>query len=144
MQQTRRLGLLVLLAFAPLCVAAGPPRPSDRRAAPQPKPKLVRVVIDYGDGVEKHFTRIPWKQEMTVQDAMNAAKAWPHGIDFRYTGRGATAFLTQMDDLKNEGAEGKNWLFHVNGKLATKSFGVLRLEAGDRVTWTFQKFRFGE
>lgn len=144
MQPTKTRWIVLLLPLAAVCIAAGSTPQRDGQARQQSKPKIVRVVIDYGDGVEKHFTRIPWKEDLTVLDAMNAAKAWPHGIEFRYTGRGATAFLTQIDDVKNAGADGKNWLFRVNGKLAMKSFGVQALEAGDRVTWSFQEFRFGE
>src|SRR6185503_11243274 len=71
----------------------------------------VRVIIDYGDGVQKHFTALPWKKDMTILDAMNEAKASPHGITFQNTGSGSTAFLTKIDDLQNEGGGGKrNWI----------------------------------
>ncbi len=100
----------------------------------------VRVVVDYGDGVEKHFTAISWREGMTVLDAMQAAQEHPRGLKFKFRGSGATAFLTQIDDLENQG-RGGNWVYRVNGELAERSFGVYHLEAGDAVLWRFEKPR---
>jgi hypothetical protein len=111
--------------------------------AADPEPLSVRLIIDYNDGVEKHFTAIPWKKGMTVMDAMRYAKRGSHGIDFKFTGSGDTAFLTQVDDLKNEGGgEGKkNWILRVNKKLATESFGVFELKPKDVIRWQFEVFK---
>jgi hypothetical protein len=100
----------------------------------------VRLIVDYGDGVQKHFTALPWKAEMTVLDAMKAAQEHPRGVKLQYRGSGATAFLTQIDDVKNEGA-GRNWVYRVNDQLAERSFGVFPLKAGDTVLWKFEKGR---
>ena len=102
--------------------------------------KTIRVVIDYGDGSEKHFTAIEWKPEMTVYKATLAAQAHRRGIKFVSRGEGATAFLTKIDDVENEG-RGRNWLFHVNGKQADRGFGVFQLNSGDTVLWKFDKYR---
>ncbi len=54
---------------------------------------------------------------MTVFDAMNLAQANPHGIKFTYEGSAPEKyFLTQIDDVKNEGSESgkRNWLYSVN------------------------------
>ena len=48
----------------------------DRTAASE----TVRLVIDYNDGVEKHFTALPWKAGVTVFDLLQEAKRHPHGI----------------------------------------------------------------
>lgn len=97
----------------------------------------VTIVIDYGDGVEKHFTAISWKKGMTVLAGMQAAQAHPRGIRFEHRGQGATALLTKIDDLANEGKQ-RNWLYRVNGKLANQSFGVQEMQAGDTVLWRFE------
>ena len=34
--------------------------------APAEKAPTVRLIVDYGDGVEKHFTALPFKKGMTV------------------------------------------------------------------------------
>ena len=111
--------------------------------AQQAKPKTIRLVIDYGDGVEKHFTALRWSEGMTALDAMNRAKASPHGITFKYSGKGASAFLSKIDDLENEGggANGKNWIYRVNDKLATKGLGIYKLKPSDVVKWRFEAFK---
>lgn len=127
---------VVLCAFV-VSGRAGKPAPAD------PKPLSVRLIIDYNDGVEKHFTAIPWKKGMTVGDAMNRAKRGKHGIAYESSGSGASAFMVKIDDLKNEGggADKKNWILRVNKKLATESFGVLELKARDVVRWRFEEFK---
>lgn len=111
------------------------------QSAKEPPAKLTTIplVIDYRDGVEKHFTAIAWKEGLTVLDALAAAKASSHGITFASTGSGETTFITQIDDLKNEGARGgkRNWTYEVNDKLADRSAAVYGLKAGDRVRWSF-------
>ena len=109
------------------------------RLAAADGPETVRLVIDYNDGVEKHFTAIVWKSGMTVMDVMLAAKKHPRGITFEHTGKGATALLTKIDDVENEG-RGRNWLYRVNGELADRSLGIFELHAGDTVLWKFDKY----
>jgi hypothetical protein len=103
-------------------------------------PPAVRLIVDYGDGVQKHFTQLVWSEKMTVQDAVRAAEQHPRGIKTQQRGRGSTAFLTQIDDLKNEG-RGRNWVYSVNDKLADRSFAIFALQAGDTVLWRFGEYR---
>jgi len=109
----------------------------DRFAVAQPV--TVQLVIDYGDGVIKSFVDLPWTKGMTVLDMMNAAKTHSHGITFGFTGSGGTAFLAQIDDVKNEGggAGKKNWQFSVNSTYADRGFGIYEVQAGDVVIWGF-------
>jgi hypothetical protein len=109
-------------------------------AAEEERPASVRLAIDYGDGAEKHFTALGWREGMTVLDAMKAAQEHPRGIKFQFRGSGATAFLTQIDDLKNQGS-GRNWLYRLNGELAERSFAIQKVQAGDAVLWKFEKSR---
>lgn len=130
--RARVLGLALLLGLPLLAVAQLKNEPSATTAT-------IRLVIDYRDGVEKHFTAIAWKDGLTVFDALAAAKASPHGISFASNGSGETTFINQIDDLKNEGARGgkRNWTYEVNGKLADRSAAVYGLKAGDQVRWSF-------
>ncbi len=104
--------------------------------AAEPSANTTALTIDYGDGVQKHFPRLAWKESMTVLDAMQAAQDHPRGITFRYRGRGATAFLVQIDDLENQGRD-RNWLYRINGKLADRSFAVQTVQPKDQITWEF-------
>jgi hypothetical protein len=105
-----------------------------------PAPAVVRLTIDYGDGVEKHFSKIPWREGMTVLDALTEARKHPRGIRFESRGKGETAFVSQIDDLKNEG-QGRNWLFQVNDKAGTTSCGIHRVARDDRILWKFDTYR---
>lgn len=120
MFSTRRtLVLALLLAAVPL-------------AAAEP---TVSLTVSYGDGVEKKFTAIPWKEGRTVLDALNAAAKHPRGIKVDRRGNGEFAFVTAIDEVKSDG--GKNWIFFVNDKAADKSCGVYPLQAGDAIVWKF-------
>jgi hypothetical protein len=99
----------------------------------------VRLVIDYGDGTIKTITNLAWSKGNTVLDAMNAAKAHPHGIAFGYSGSGASAMLTRIDDVASEGggAARKNWQYWVNTTYGDRSFAAFELQAQDVVFWRF-------
>jgi hypothetical protein len=128
---TRRSAALLLAAMLLAVAAAG-----DRAHAQN---ATVRLVVDYGDGVIKTITGLPWAKGSTVLDVMNAAKDRPHGITFSYTGSGASAFLTRIDDVANEGgaAVKKNWQLWVNTSYADRSFGVYEVQPLDVVFWRF-------
>jgi Domain of unknown function (DUF4430) len=102
----------------------------------------VAMTIDYGDGMEKRFARIPHEERMTVLAALNAAASHPRGIKFDKTGSGEAAMLTAIDGVANEagGGESRNWIYRVNGKLATVSFDAYTLELGDVILWRFEKY----
>lgn len=99
------------------------------------------LTIDYGDGVQKRFTKIPWKGGMTILDAMQAAERHKRGIKYVVHGTGPTTLLTRIDDLKNEGGSGLNWIFRVNKKLGDSSFAVVKLKPGDDILWKFDEYR---
>ncbi len=136
----RALWVMCLAALATANPAAefAPPTAS---AAQEPQAKTVRVIVDYGDGVEKHFVALPWKSGMTALDALELASRHPRGVKFKYTGAEATAFVTEIDDLKNEGGGRRNWTYRVNDKLGDRSCGVAELKESDRVLWRFGKYR---
>ena len=127
---TRR-SVALLLAAMLLAVAATGDRAPAQSAS-------VRLVVDYGDGVIKTITGLPWAKGSTVLDVMNAAKDRPHGITFSYSGSGASALLTRIDDVANEGGGAKkNWQLWVNTSYAERSFGVYEVQPLDVVFWRF-------
>ena len=107
------------------------------RAAAQEAAVSVRLTIDYGDGVHKTFPALPWKVNMTVFDALQAAEKHPRGIKVGFQGSGETTFITTIDDAENEGANGRNWRYTVNDQPARYSAGVMELKSGDAVVWCF-------
>ena len=126
---TRRAAAIVLivLAFGSASV------PAAAQSA------TVRLVVDYGDGVVKTISGLPWSKGATVLDVMTAAKTRPHGVTFSSTGSGASAFLNQIDDVANQGGGTgkKNWQLWVNTTYAERGFGAYELQASDVVFWRF-------
>jgi hypothetical protein len=99
----------------------------------------VRLTIDFGDGVQKTFSALAWKDKTTVFDALKAAEKHPRGIKITYTGSGDTTFISGIDDAVNEGADGRNWRYTVNDQPAMHSSAVAEIKSGDTVVWRFEK-----
>jgi len=119
-----------------LLVAGGIPA---RRAAAQNTSPTVRLLIDYGDGTIKIITDLPWAKGKTVLDVMNNAQTHAHGISFTYRGSGASAFLTAIDGVQNQGGTTgrKNWQFSVNTAFGDRSFAAFEVQPLDVVFWRF-------
>jgi uncharacterized protein DUF4430 len=117
-----------------------PATSSATHSASTPSGQGVQLTIDYGDGAEKRFTAIPFRDGTTVLDVLEAAKAHSHGITFASRGSGAMTLVTKIDDVANqEGAAGaKNWLFFVNDKLADRGCGAASVKPGDSILWRYQ------
>ena len=138
----RRILAAASLALASSLVLTNPSGAEpDESAIAAPQKASVTLTIDYGDGVQKRFPAIPCEKKITAFEAMVWADRHPRGIDFVYRGRGQTALLTQIDDLKNQGARKKNWVYRVNGKLADRGFGVFPLKPGDNILWKFERYQ---
>jgi hypothetical protein len=100
----------------------------------------VALVIDFGNGAQRRFECLAWHAGMTVDDLMSTAARFRPAIRYGYVGSGKTAFLTHVDGLHNEGADGRNWQFWVNGERGDRSFAMFPLEPGDSVLWKFAEF----
>jgi hypothetical protein len=107
----------------------GPPAPVVN-GVPQEK---VELAIDFGGGRRKSFDGVVWHGGMTVADAMNASS----GVKITQKGSGQSAFVTSIDGVENQGADGQNWTYSVNSQIADRSFAVYELKPGDRILWTF-------
>ena len=101
--------------------------------------KTVSLIVDYGNGFERRYTALRWTENMTALDATRLASKHKQGFAILVKGSGATAFVTAIDGVENEG-QGKNWMYGVNGKKGDRSSGVYKLSASDVVKWTFEVF----
>jgi hypothetical protein len=99
--------------------------------------QTVQLTIDYGDGVQKVFSSLAFSDKLTVLAALQAASKHPRGIKFKHQGEGESAFVTQIDDVANEGRGARNWTYSVNDKRADKSCGAWQLTPGDVIVWRF-------
>lgn len=105
------------------------------------KTKTVEFTIRFnGKGTDIELKDIEWKDGMTVLSLMTQLQK-EKKLSFKHRGKGITAFLTEIGGVKNSGSGGDNWIFRVNSKLGKTSFGVVKLSAGDKINWTFGKYR---
>ncbi len=105
--------------------------------------KTVQLVVDYGDGVQKRYADLAWREKMTAFDSLQSAKIHSHGVSFESHGDGETLLITKIDDVSNQGGGGndKNWTFLVNDHLADKSCGVFAVKPGDVILWKFDLYK---
>lgn len=93
----------------------------------------VSLTVDFGNGRRQQFDGLTWKDGMTVADLFGNAA----GLGVTQKGSGPGAFLTAIDDVSNEGTDGRNWTYEVNGQSGDRSFAMYELRPEDRVLWTF-------
>lgn len=106
-------------------------------AAAKSAAKTVTLTIAFPDDVEVTYKAISFQEGMTVLDALTAASKHARPLKFKYTGSGEFAFLTEIDNVKNEGAAGKNWTFQVDGARAKVGMGSMKLKEGNHILWLF-------
>jgi hypothetical protein len=99
--------------------------------------RTIELGFLFEDGVAKHVP-VEWSRGTTVLDALNSASHKQHGIRFRATGDGRSTFITEIDGQANDMSG--NWMYWVNGDLATVGCGERVLKHGDIVSWKFVPF----
>lgn len=102
--------------------------------------KTVQLTIDYGDGSQKTFTAIEWKEKQTVFDVLQAAEKHPRGIKLKHRGSGAALFVSAIDEVANQSG-GNAWLYEVNGTPGDRSCAIYDVQPGDKLLWKFGKNR---
>lgn len=137
--------VLALLLLPGRSVAQIGPDGAATAPAPAPAaPTTVRLVIDYGEGVEKHYSALPHRPGMTVADLLKDASALPppRGLAFDASGSGERFFVKAIDGLANEGAgkTARNWIYALDGEMGKVSAGVAKVDAGAKVHWRFRAY----
>ena len=104
--------------------------------------KTVELSVETADGALRRYPRLAWQPGMTVGDALQQARARPHGLEFEVQGAGSAAFVLSIGGQAGEGggAEARQWIYWVNGVAAQESFATQTLEPGDRILWKFIRF----
>ena len=74
---------------------------------------------------------------MTVADVLEEARTFRPGIRFTQQGAGASGFLSSLEGVSNEGSQGRNWRFLVDGRLGETSFCLAKVEPGSSVLWEY-------
>lgn len=125
--------IMFLLRGGALGPAPQPDRMPRENVAAAPNATSVQLTINFDDGRAPMSAESRWHEDMTVADLLNSDP----GIRVASTGSGAGAFLISLNGVANEGVNGRNWTYRVNGKHADRSFAVYVLRPGDQVLWTF-------
>src|SRR5688500_14272780 len=81
----RGVGLMAVLLIASSAAAVGAQEPAAE--------KIVRLTVDYGDGAQKVFTGLSWKEGATVFTMLQAAARHPRGIKMTHQGSGAATLV---------------------------------------------------
>jgi len=134
---------ILLLALAPALFrqqAERAKRPPE--GAPTSEQAVVSLRYEWGEAREPVEVSVAWQDSMTVLDAMQEAAAQKPELRPLIEGQGAQTFVHQIGDVRNEGggANARNWIYRVNGRLAPDSAAVHPLAAGDVVLWRFETY----
>ena len=108
--------------------------------ADQPDAKHVSLTIDFGDGVQVRYKELAWREGMTVKGLLDAAQNHARPITYHFRGSGVAAMLTRIDKVENQGGQGRNWIYEVNGRLGDRSFAIRGIDAGDAVLWEYRLY----
>ncbi|MDX1963367.1 MAG: DUF4430 domain-containing protein [Pirellulales bacterium] len=136
--------ILVVAIYLALAHAGCPSAPVGKNNAtpagqPHQAPQLT-LTIDYGDSSAPKSLMIDWQAGLTVVDALRQAAA--QDLTSVITGAGESAFVSEIGGIANQGAgeAGKNWIYYINDKQATRGAGVQTLQPGDRLEWRFEVY----
>ena len=119
---------IVLLAFVGGCEKQPKLAATDKIA--------VELAVDFQGQAENIETRQLVSQGATVFDLLSVCQSNGE-LQFEHRGSGETAFVTKINDIENQMADGSNWVFFVNGQLADHGVGAVKLNDGDSVLWKF-------
>lgn len=106
---------------------------------PAASAETVALEIDFGNGARREYAALPYREGMTVGDALRLARDFGPGLPFTHQGEGELSFLTSLDGVANQGPGGRFWLYQVDGRRADVSYEVQPLAAGERVLWQFKE-----
>ncbi|MEX1031276.1 MAG: DUF4430 domain-containing protein [Paenibacillaceae bacterium] len=97
----------------------------------------ISIIGDEKKGVILEPTSIDWRDGDSVLDVLKQVTK-SSKIPLEYRGRGMLSYVEGIANLYefDQGAS-SGWLFKVNGKLATKSAGAVKLSKGDNVEWIY-------
>jgi Domain of unknown function (DUF4430) len=118
---------MALVAFS--CVLAFGCKGEDRTGDGAPVSATVQI---QGAGPE-HSVEAPGGA--TALDALAQLQA-AGLLSYSSEGEGPQTLVTAINGQANS-ADGKNWLFAINGQLSVQGAGAYQLQSGDRIVWCY-------
>ena len=111
----------------------------NNNSAPEPAKKEVVLAVDSSNGSQKTIAS-EFKEGMTAFDLLQTgAEKLSLGLKTKNYDMGI--FIEAIGDKEN-GQEGKYWLYYVNGEMPIVSAGKMILKSGDKVEFKFEKSPF--
>jgi len=116
-----------------------PTSPQVTAAEPSAAKIEVEVEIDFKNSTPAINGKVTLEKDQTAFAALeNFARQKELKVDFK--GQGETLFVMGIGEVANQGADGINWTYRVNGELGDRSSGIFSLKPGDKVLWIFGKY----
>ena len=85
----------------------------------------VSLSIDFSNGAQKHFARIPWTKGLTILGAIEATKAIAPGTAIRFgSDRTGRVLGLAIDEVPQEKTPASDWVVWVNAKLFEGRLGT--------------------
>lgn len=138
------IGLLIIVFVAGCFVVVGifpgqSLRPGIEKAniAGETTAKKVSLVVDSGSGNPKTFVA-DFKEPMTAFDLL---KSGTENLNLKTKEYSIGIMIEAIGDKEN-GQDGKYWMYYINGKLAGVSADKQKLAADDKVEFRFEKPSF--
>ncbi len=86
--------------------------------------ETVSLTIDYSNGSQKSFATIPWRDHLTILEALQAAGTIPPGLVTKFgSSRNGSAINLTLDGVPREGLSGE-WYIWVNERRGPDSLGT--------------------
>jgi hypothetical protein len=131
------IGLMVLLVGLSGCDAGDKSSDeSPKDALPVDTSAFFSISVNFGDSTEV-YSEIPYVPEMTVYQALEAARdLGPFAFqDSTFAGMGK--FITGINGVKQQPAEKKYWTVCLDGVTAIEGVEDLTFEAGQEIQWYY-------
>ena len=85
----------------------------------------VALTIDYSNGAQKHFSSIPWKEGLTILEAIQASEGIPPKASITFgSDRSGHVLGLVIDDVPPEGGPASEWLVWVNAQSFESRLGT--------------------
>lgn len=110
-------------------------------AATEQPPAIIEVdvEIEFKNSTPPLTGKVTLEKDQTAFAALeNFARQKELKVDFK--GQGETLFVMGIGEVVNQGADGINWTYRINGELGDRSSGIFSLKPGDKVLWIFGKY----
>ncbi len=133
------IGLIVIVIFGSWLALSNNNSDTDNVVL-ETAEKQATLAIDYGDR-EPEIFQIDFAEGTTVFDALKN-KAEELGLNLKTkTYEGMGVFIEAIGDKEN-GQDGKYWLYYVNGEMPMESADKMIIELGDKIEFKFEKSSF--